>query len=65
VSKGEFKLRLRGCGKTLGVMAREEGISIRNVYNWVEVPRWAEWYLLYQEERQRNVLNPGVKGRGI
>ena len=54
MTKAEFKVRLRACGKGLGDMAREEGISIRNVYNWTVVPRWAEWYLRYQEEVTRN-----------
>ena len=55
MDKREFKVRLKGCGKTLGIMAKEEGISIRNIYNWPIVPKWAEWYLKYQEERQRNL----------
>ena len=55
MDKREFRMRLRGVGKTLKVVSEEEGISLKNMYNWVRVPRWAEWYLRYHEERQRNL----------
>ena len=55
----EWVERLRGLGIRVKDVARDEGLNVEGMYHWGEVPRWAEWYLAYQEERQKNLGRGG------
>lgn len=53
MEKGEFKERVKRLGCRLHDVAEDLGLSEGTVYNWKEVPKDGEYWLLYRESEAR------------
>ena len=53
MQKIEFKRRLKVVGFDLDEFKLEHGLSATTYRNWVEIPRWAVYWLYWHEESMK------------